>query len=222
MRVLIVADAKSAAFMRSVLRSQGILGDVAASAADALWMAGSTHYDVISLEAGRPGLDGFAACRRLRERGVGTPIVMLVGRNAVAERVAGLDAGADDCIGRPFHMAELLARMRALARRAPRPRPPVLSVGDLRFDLATCEVHRGGCEVRLTQRERDLLEVLMRQPGRTLSRAELLDGAWEGGGARRSNVVDVYVRYLRRKLDHPFGVRTIETVPGVGYRLTAA
>jgi two-component system OmpR family response regulator len=119
-------------------------------------------------------------------------------------------------------MIELLARMRALARRAPRPRPPVLSVGDLRFDLATCEVHRRGCEIRLTQRERDLLEVLMRQPGRTLTRAELLEGAWDGGDDRRSNVVDVYVRYLRKKLDQPFGVRTIETVPGVGYRLSAA
>jgi two-component system, OmpR family, response regulator len=222
MRVLIVAEAKPAAFMRSVLRRQGILGDVAASPADAVWMAGSAHYDVISLEASRPGLDGLAACRRLRKAGIATPIVMLVGRDAVAERIAGLDAGADDCLGRPFHMVELLARMRALARRAPRPRPPVLSVGDLRFDLATCEVRRAGCEVRLTPRERDLLEVLMRQPGRTLSRAQLLDGAWEGADELRSNVVDVYVRYLRQKLDHPFGVRTIETVPGVGYRLSAA
>jgi two-component system OmpR family response regulator len=222
MRVLIVADAKPGSFMRSVLRKQGILGDVASSAGDALWMAGSAHYDVIALEAGRPGLDGFAACRRLREAQIATPIVMLVARDTVAHRVAGLEAGADDCIGRPFHMVELLARMRALARRAPRPRPPVLSVGDLRFDLATCEVHRAGREVRLTQRERDLLEVLMRQPGQTLTRAELLEGAWDGGDERRSNVVDVYVRYLRKKLDQPFGVRTIETVPGVGYRLSAA
>lgn len=223
MRVLIVkGNTRVAGLMRSALRKHGVLGDVATTAQDAAWMAACAPYDVISLDATVPGLDGFGACRRLREGGVVTPILMLTAPHSVAQRVAGLNAGADDCLAKPFHLAELMARLRALTRRAPRQRAGVLSVGDLRLDLATCEVRRGEEVIRLTKKERDVLEMLMRNAGQALSRYELLDGAWEEADGRRSNVVDVYVRYLRKKIDRPFGLETLETVRGIGYRLKAA
>lgn len=219
MRVLVVEGSlEPASFMRRALRKNGVVADVARTGEDALWMAGSAHYHVILLNGALPDIDGVQACRRLRERGVLTPILMMIGRGAAAARVGCLDAGADGCVTKPFHLAELLARLRALARRAPRERPPVLIVGDLRFDLATCEVRRGEREIRLTPRERDLLEVLMRHPGRAISRYELLDGAWDGAAECRPKVVDVYVRYLRTKI----GRDSIETVPGIGYRLREA
>ena len=166
-----------------------------------------------------PGLDGFETCRRLRSAGVWAPVLMLTARDAVEDRVAGLDSGADDYLVKPFAFAELLARLRALARRAEPERPVVLEVGDLRLDPATRRVSRGSSEIPLSAKEFALLETFMRRPGEVLSRLTLLEHAWDLAYDNRSNVVDVYVRRLRRKLDEPFGRDSLETVRGAGYRL---
>ena len=168
-----------------------------------------------------PASDGFEICRRLRGDGVWTPVLMLTARDAVDDRVSGLDAGADDYLTKPFAFEELLARLRALARRAPAERPPVLEVGELRLDPAAHRAWRGEHELELSAKEFALLELFMRRPGVTLTRTQLLDGAWDMAFESRSNVVDVYVRYLREKIDRPFGRDSIETVRGVGYRLRA-
>jgi two-component system OmpR family response regulator len=220
MRVLIVEDhVPLAEWMRRALRTQGVLSDIASTGEQALWMAGGHHYDVITLDVGLPGIDGFETCRRLRAAGVETPILILSARDEVDCLVAGLDAGADDYLTKPAHVAELLARLRALIRRAPPPRPPALRVGDLVFDEAACEVRRGEQEIPLTARERELLATLMRHAGKVVSRQRLIESAWDGADVGRSNVVDVYVRYLRNKIDRPFGRASLETVRGVGYRL---
>jgi two-component system OmpR family response regulator len=168
-----------------------------------------------------PGVDGFEVCRRLRHDGVWTPVLMLTARDGVDDRVGGLDAGADDYLTKPFAFEELLARLRALTRRAPVERPPVLEVGDLRLDPAAHRAWRSDRELDLSAKEFALLELFIRRPGVTLSRTQLLDGAWDIAFESRSNVVDVYVRYLREKIDRPFGRDSIETVRGVGYRLRA-
>ena len=177
-------------------------------------------YDVVLLDVRLPDLDGFAVCRRLREERVWTPVLMLTARTAVADRITGLDSGADDYLAKPFAFQELLARMRALARRGPVPRPTELEVGDLRLDPAARRVWRGASEVALSAREFALLEAFMRRPDQVLTREQLLDLAWGDDHEVASNVVDVYVRYLRAKIDRPFGVTTLHTVRGVGYRLT--
>jgi two-component system OmpR family response regulator len=219
MRVLLVEDeARLAALLRRGLTEEGLLADVASTGEDAVWMAESTPYDALVLDVNLPGIDGFEACRRLRERQVRTPVLMLTARDAVADRITGLDTGADDYLVKPFDFGELLARLRALARRGPARHPPVLEAGDLRLDPATRQVFRAGVEVELSTKEFQLLEVFMRHPGRVLSRLDLLEGAWDSAYENRSNVVDVYVRYLREKLDRPFGVTTFETVRGAGYR----
>jgi two-component system OmpR family response regulator len=166
-----------------------------------------------------PGRDGVNVCRELRESGVWSPILMLTARDGVEDRVAGLDSGADDYLTKPFSFAELLARLRALTRRAPPERPAVLEAGTLRLDPATRQVWRAGTEIRLSAKEFALLETFARRPGEVLSRLDLLEHAWDYGYDNRSNIVDVYVRYLREKIDRPFGVDSIETVRGVGYRL---
>ena len=220
MRVLIVEDeVKLAALIRRGLRDEGMLADVAVTGEDALWMAAATAYDAIVLDVMLPGIDGFEVCRRLREDGVWSPVVMLTARDAVEDRVAGLDAGADDYLTKPFAFAEVLARLRALARRGAAERPVVLAVGDLELDPATRRVRRGETEIALSTKEFALLEAFMRRPGRVLSRLELLEHAWDYDYENRSNVVDVYVRYLREKVDRPFGRVSIETVRGSGYRL---
>ncbi len=220
MRVLVVEDeSKLASLIQKALREQGMLVDVSATGEDALWMAGSSPYDVIVLDVNLPGLDGFEVCRRLRSDEVRTPILMLTARDGVEDRIEGLDTGADDYVLKPFDFGELFARVRALARRGPVNRGPVLRVGDLELDLATHTARRGEREIPLSTKEVQLLEVFMRRPGQVLSRYELLEGAWEMDYENRSNVVDVYVRYLREKIDRPFGVETIETVRGAGYRL---
>jgi two-component system, OmpR family, response regulator len=222
MRVLIVEDeVKLASLIRRGLREEGLLADVAIKGEDALWMAGANTYDVIVLDVMLPGIDGFETCSRLRAAGVRSPILMLTARDAVEDRIAGLDTGADDYLAKPFDFGELLARLRALARRGPTERGPVLRVGDLELDPATHSVHRGQSEIPLRGKELQLLEVFMRHPGEVLSRYQLLEGAWDMGYEHRSNVIDVYVRYLREKVDRPFGVETIETVRGAGYRLKA-
>jgi two-component system OmpR family response regulator len=182
-------------------------------------MAGSTEFDAIVLDLMLPGIDGFETCRRLRDDGVWAPVLMLTARDAVADRVAGLDHGADDYLVKPFSFAELLARLRALVRRGGAERPTVLEVGGLRLDPATHRVSRDGKEISLSAKEFALLEVFMRHPGEAISRFHLLEHAWDYEYENRSNVVDVYVRYLREKVDRPFGADSIETVRGVGYRL---
>ena len=220
MRVLIVEDeVKMAGLLRRGFREEGLAADIASSGDDALWMARATEYDAIVLDVMLPGTDGFEVCRRLREAGTWSPVLMLTARDAVEDRVVGLDAGADDYLTKPFSFAELLARLRALVRRPPLERPTVLEVGDLRLDPAAHRVWRGETEVQLSAKEFALLETFMRRPGEVLSRFHLLEHCWDHGYENRSNVVDVYVRYLREKIDRPFGRTSLETVRGAGYRL---
>ena len=222
MRVLIVEDElRMAGLIRRGLVNEGLAADVAGSGEDALWMAGATDYDAIVLDVMLPGMSGFETCRRLRNSGVWAPVLMLTARDSVEDRVAGLDTGADDYLVKPFAFTELLARLRALARRGELERPSVLEVGDLRLDPATREVWRGTNEISLSAKEFALLETFMRRPGEVLSRLHLLEHAWDFAYENRSNVVDVYVRHLRGKIDEPFGRRSLETVRGAGYRLRA-
>jgi len=220
MRVLLVEDdVRMAAALRRALRGEGIVTDVAAGGEEALRLARSREPDAVVLDVMLPDIDGFETCRRLRADGVWSPIIMLTARDAVEDRVRGLDQGADDYLTKPFSLAELLARLRALVRRGPAQRPTVMEAGDLRLDPATRRVWRGDREVELSAREFALLEAFMRRPEQVLSQDQLLDAAWDLGYEHRSNVVEVYVRYLREKIDRPFGVRAIETVRGIGYRL---
>ncbi|MFL5780711.1 MAG: response regulator transcription factor [Thermoleophilaceae bacterium] len=220
MRVLVVEDdPKMAALVRRGLAEDGVVVDLAATGEDALWMAGASPPDAIVLDVMLPGIDGFETCRRLRADGVWSPVLLLTARDAVEDRIAGLDGGADDYLAKPFSFGELHARLRALVRRGAEPRPAVLTVGDLRLDPATRRVWRRGAEIDLSARELALLETFMRRPGHALSRLQLLEAAWDQAYENRSNVVDVYVRYLREKVDRPFGVESIETVRGHGYRL---
>ena len=220
MRVLVVEDdVKMAGIIRRGLLEEGHATDVAATGEDALWMARATEYDAIVLDVMLPGLGGFSVCRSLRSDGIWSPVLMLTARDSVEDRVAGLDTGADDYLTKPFSFAELLARLRALARRGAVERPPVTEVGDLRLDPSTRQVWRAETEIELSTKEFALLETLMRRPGQVLSRFDLLEHAWDYSYENRSNVVDVYIRYLRKKIDRPFGVRSIETVRGAGYRL---
>jgi len=220
MRVLIVEDElRMASLIRRGLLAEGLAADVAPNGEDALWMAQAHGYDVIVLDVMLPGIDGFETCRRLRAGDVWAPVLMLTARDAVEDRVAGLDTGADDYLVKPFAFAELLARLRALVRRGDTERPSVLRVGDLTLDPAAREVRRGDDEIRLSAKEFSLLETFMRRPGEVLSRLHLLEHAWDFAYENRSNVVDVYIRHLRRKIDEPFGRQSLETVRGVGYRL---
>jgi two-component system, OmpR family, response regulator len=220
-RVLVVEDELPLAkLIRQGLVQDGQLADVALRGEDALWMAESSPYDVICLDVNLPGISGFEACRRLRAAGATTPILMLTARESVEDRIAGLDTGADDYVVKPFDFGELLARLRALSRR-PRSAPQlVLHVGDLSLDPATHRVRRGDTDIDLSSKEVQILEVFMRHPGQVLSRVQILERAWDAGYENRSNIVDVYVRYLREKIDRPFGLDTLETVRGAGYRLS--
>jgi len=220
MRLLVVEDEpKLAALLGRGLREEGHAVDVAERGEDALWMARAVSYDAVVLDVMLPGLDGFSVCRELRENEVWTPVLLLTARDAVEDRVSGLDAGADDYLVKPFSFSELLARLRALVRRVPVERPVVIQVGDLSLDPAARRAWRDGKELTLSAKEFALLEVFMRRPGETLSRVQLLDGAWDMGYESKSNLVDVYVRYLREKIDRPFGRHALETVRRVGYRL---
>ncbi len=208
-----------AALLARGLREEGHAVDVTDRGEEALWMARAAPYDAIVLDVMLPGGDGFSICRELREQQVWTPVLLLTARDAVDDRVAGLDAGADDYLVKPFSFSELLARLRALRRRAPVERPVVLEVGDLRLDPAARRAWRGETELALSAKEFALLEVFMRRPGEALSRVDLLEGAWDMAYESRSNLVDVYVRYLRQKIDRPFGRHALETVRRAGYRL---
>jgi two-component system OmpR family response regulator len=220
MRVLVVEDQpKMARLLKRGLRDDGFVADVCNAGEDALWMAGSTPYDAIVLDVMLPRIDGFETCRRLRGDEVWTPILMLTARDSVEDRVAGLDGGADDYLAKPFSFSELSARIRALVRRGSVERPTKVRVDDLELDPASRRVSRAGTEISLSAKEFALLETFMRHPGSVLSRLQLLEHAWDYEYENRSNVVDVYVRYLRDKIDRPFGRESIETVRGAGYRM---
>ncbi len=220
MRVLVVDDEpKLSALVARALREDGHAADVAAHGNDALWMAQAAPYDAIVLDVMLPGIDGFEVLRRLRAKEIWTPVLMLTARDAIVDRIDGLDGGADDYLTKPFSFDELLARLRAIARRGPVERPTIVEVGDLSLDPAARRAWRGAVELSLTAREFTILELFMRRPGHVLTRLQLLEGAWDMAFESRSNIVDVYIRYLREKIDRPFGKTSIETVRGVGYRL---
>jgi two-component system, OmpR family, response regulator len=220
MRALVVEDElKMAALIRRGLVEEGYAADVARTGEEAVWMARATPYDAIVLDVMLPGQNGLEVCRLLRESGVWSPILMLTARDGVEDKVSGLDSGADDYLTKPFSFAELLARLRALTRRGPSERPAVLEVGSLRLDPATRQAWRGDAEIDLSAKEFALLETFMRRPGDVLTRLDLLEHAWDYAYENRSNVVDVYVGYLRGKIDRPFGTDSLETVRGVGYRM---
>jgi two-component system, OmpR family, response regulator len=220
MRVLVVEDeARMAELLKRGLEEERFAVDVAATAEDAVWLATENPYDVILLDVMLPDGDGFGVCRRIREAGQWAPVLMLTARDAVPDRVRGLDVGADDYLTKPFAFTELLARVRALVRRGARERPPIVVVGDLRLDPASKTVHLADRAIELTPKEYALLEYFMRHPGEVLSRTELLEHVWDFAYEGDSNVIEVYVRYLREKVDRPFGRRSLETVRGMGYRL---
>ncbi|HEV8461999.1 MAG TPA: response regulator transcription factor [Gaiellaceae bacterium] len=222
MRILVVDDEpKMAALIARALREDGHAADVAHRGDDAVWMAKSAPYDALVLDVMLPGADGLEVLRRLRDGQIWTPVLLLTARDAVGDRVGGLDAGADDYLTKPFSLAELMARLRAIVRRGPVERPTVLRAGDLRLDPAAHRAWRGDVELPLSAREFTLLELLMRNAGSALTRMQLLDGAWDMAFESRSNIIDVYMRYLREKIDRPFKRKSIETVRGVGYRLRA-
>jgi two-component system OmpR family response regulator len=220
MRILVVEDEpKMAELLRRGLGGHGIESDLARSGEDALRMGRQRTYDAVVLDVMLPGIDGFATCERLRRLGISAPVLMLTARGSVEDRVSGLDTGADDYVTKPFSFAELLARLRAIVRRGQSQNPGKLQVGDLCFELGSRQVWRGTSEIALSKRELALLEVFMRAPGQVLTRVELLQLAWHHDFAHRSNVVEVYIRYLREKIDRPFQLRSLQTVRGAGYRL---
>jgi two-component system OmpR family response regulator len=221
-RILVVEDdPKLAGLLRRGLSENGNATDVVGDGEDAIWRAKAHRYDAIVLDVMLPGRDGFSTCSELRQSGVWAPVLMLTARDSVEDRVAGLDAGADDYLTKPFSLAELLARLRALVRRGAAERPTVLEVGDLQLDPASRSVRRGETEIDLSSKEFALLETLMRRRGEVVSRLELLESAWDFAYDNRSNVITVYIRRLREKIDRPFGLRSLETVQRVGYRLRA-
>jgi two-component system, OmpR family, response regulator len=213
-------EPKLASLLRKGLTAQGLAADVAANASDAMWMATATAYDAITLDVMLPDTDGFTLCRDLRRHGITTPVLMITALDTIHDRVTGLDSGADDYLAKPFSLAEVLARLRALARRPRDVQMPVLTAGKLRLDPAARTVHREDVPIELTPKEFALLETLIRRPGEAVSRFDLLESAWDDSYDNRSNVVDVYIGYLRQKVDRPFGTKSIETVRGFGYRLS--
>jgi two-component system OmpR family response regulator len=220
MRVLVVEDdPRMAGLLRRGLQEEGYAVDVASNGEEGAWLGTENEYDAVVLDVMLPDGDGFEVCRQLRQAGRWAPVMMLTARDAVHDRVAGLDAGADDYLTKPFSFQELFARVRALVRRGVGERPAVLEVGDLTLDPATRRVHRGDEELSLTAKEAALLEYFLRHPGEVLARAQIIEHVWDFAYDGGSNVVDVYVRYLREKVDRPFGRRSIETVRGAGYRL---
>lgn len=211
-----------AALIRRGLEEEGHAVDIAVDGPEGLWLATENSYAAIVLDVMLPGFDGFELCRRLRAAGEWAPVLMLTARDAVDDRVTGLDVGADDYLVKPFSLRELGARLRALARRDDRARPAVLSEGDLRLDPAARRAWRGEIELRLSPKEFTLLEFFMRHPGDVLTRSQILEAAWDFAYDGTSNVVDQYVTYLRRKIDAPFGRHDLQTVRGMGYRLACA
>jgi len=222
LRVLVIEDSvKMAGLLKRGLEEEGYSVDVANSGEDGVWMASEAEVDAIVLDVLLPDFDGFEVCRRMRAAGQWAPVLMLTARGAVEDRVRGLDVGGDDYLTKPFAFSELAARLRALVRRGASERPPVLEVGELRLDPATRQVSRASAVIELSAKEFALLEFFMRHPGEVLSRIHLIEHVWDWAYDGGSNVVDVYVRYLREKIDRPFGTDSIQTVRGAGYRLRA-
>ncbi len=205
--------------LRRALHHEGYAVDVAQNGTDALWAVGENPYDAIVLDVMIPAPDGIEVLRRIRADGCWVPVLVLTARGSVGDRVAGLDAGSDDYLAKPFALAELFARLRALTRRSPRERPVRLEVGDLSLDPVSHAVTRGSTAIDLSPKEFALLTELMRHPEQVLSRAHLIDHVWDFAYAGGSNLVDVYIRYLRDKIDRPFERASIETLRGVGYRI---
>ena len=220
--MLVVEDEQRlAAGLRNGLQAEGFAVDVADNGTDGLWMAREHPYDAIVLDIMLPGVNGYRICRTLRSEEVWTPILMLTAKEGEDDQVEALDTGADDYLSKPFSYAVLLARLRALVRRGVQPRPTVLAAGDLRLDPATKQAWRGDVNVELTARELALLEFLLRHRDEVVSKREILDHVWDTGYEGDPNIVEVYVRHLRNKLDRPFGRESIHTVRGSGYRLVA-
>ena len=223
MRVLVVEDeVRMAGLLERALREEGHVVDVAADGPEGLWLATENAYGAIVLDVMLPGLDGFQLCRRLRQSGRWVPVLMLTARDAVGDRVRGLDAGADDYLIKPFSLNELAARLRALARRDDRSRPVILAEGDLKLDPAAKRAWRAAAELHLSPKEFSLLELFLRHPGHVLTRSQIIEEIWDFAYVGGSNIVDQYVNYLRRKVDVPFERHHIETVRGMGYRLRRA
>ena len=214
-------DQRMSNLLQRSLEEEGHAVDVAHDGPNGLWMAKEFPYGAIVLDVMLPGFDGFELCRQLREAEIWTPVLMLTARDEIGDRVRGLDVGADDYLVKPFSLLELAARIRALSRRDDHARPTVLSVGDLRLDPAAKRAWRGGTELSLSPKEMALLELFLRHPGVVLSRTQIIDAIWDFAYQGGSNVVDQYVKYLRDKVDTPFGHKDIETVRGMGYRLRA-
>lgn len=222
MRVLVVEDEKRlAAGLRKGLEAEGFAVDVALDGTDGLWMATEHPYDVIVLDIMLPGMNGYKVCESLRDADNWTPILMLTAKDGELDEAEALDTGADDFLTKPFSYVVLVARLRALLRRGGRERPAILEAGDLRLDPAARQVWRGEVEIDLTSRELSLMEFLLRRRGEVVSKREILDHVWDYDFEGDPNIVEVYVRHLRNKLDRPFDREAIETIRGAGYRLAA-
>jgi two-component system OmpR family response regulator len=220
MRILIADhDFRLGSLLVRGMESDAIAADLVGTGGEAIVRATATSYAAIVLEADLPDQDGFSVCRAIRDQAVDAPIVFLSARHGVEDRIAGLESGGDDYLGKPFAFRELLARVRAVSRRGPVQRPVVLEAGDLSLDAARHQVRRGSVAIDLSRKEFSVLEALMREPGTVLSRFDLLEQAWGYHYENRSNVVEVYIRYLRQKIDRPFGRQSLQTVRGVGYRI---
>jgi two-component system OmpR family response regulator len=222
MRLLIVDDEpRMAALLKRGFTEEGYAVDVATSGPDGLWLGTENSYDTVVLDVMLPGMDGFEVCRALRAAERWAPIIMLTARDSIADRVCGLDVGADDYLAKPFSFAELSARIRALTRRGGHQRPAALSVGSLRLDPALHRAWRGTTELSLSPKEMALLELFMRHADEVITRTQILEHVWDFAYDGLSNVVDQYISYLRKKIDKPFGCDDLKTVRGVGYRLVA-
>ncbi len=220
MRLLVIEDSvKMASLLRRGLTEEGYAVDVAANGTDGVWLATEVEFDAIVLDIGLPDIDGFEVCRRLRKAKRWSPLLMLTARDDVSDRVQGLDVGADDYLTKPFAFEELFARLRSLVRRAPQERATVIEVGDLVLDPADHTVRRGDVAIALTRKEFTLLHYFMQHPGEALPRLRLLEHAWDFAFDGDPNIIDVYMGYLRDKIDRPFGRKSLETIRGVGYRL---
>lgn len=222
MRVLVVEDEKRlAAGLKKGLEAEGFAADVALDGVDGLWMARENPYDAIVLDIMLPGMNGFKVCAALRDERIWTPILILTAKDGELDEAEALDTGADDYLTKPFSYLVLLARLRAIIRRGAGARPAVLEAGDLRLDPGARRAFRGEVEVNLTARELSLLEFLLRHKGDVLPKRDILDHVWDYDFEGDPNIVEVYVRHLRNKLDRPFGRNAIETLRGAGYRLAA-
>jgi DNA-binding response OmpR family regulator len=221
-RVLVVEDEKRlAAGLKKGLEAEGFAADIALDGIDGLWMAREHPYDAIVLDIMLPGMNGFKVCAALRDEGIWTPILVLTAKDGELDEAEALDTGADDYLTKPFSYLVLLARLRALIRRGVQERPAVLEAGDLRFDPSARRAFRGETEVHLTAREMALLEFLLRRKGDVMAKRDILEHVWDYDFEGDPNIVEVYIRHLRNKLDRPFGRSAIETLRGAGYRLAA-